>query len=617
MMATGNSSGNRLAGAVSPYLLSHAHQEVDWYPWGQEAFDEAARRDVPLLISIGYRTCHWCHVMSRECFDDSDIASLINDTVVAVKVDREEHGDVDATYLMQAGAFTKNLGWPLTVFATPAGKAFYAATYLPPEPRDSLPSLPDVLHAVSTAWRDNREDVLTQSRSLVEALAAAQEAMVENPSSVPDGLALDQATQTALEQQDPVHGGFGQAPKFPMAPLVNYLLARGDSGDADAKQCAQRVLQTYAQSGLFDPVEGGFFRYATEADFTTPHYERMLTDNAGLLLAYSRLGDTEMAGRILTFLTNQLGLAGGFASGQDSESIIDGQSSEGGYYLLDATQRALLEPPALDDKVVTGWNGLLLEALSAAHRAGVPGEPGPVAKALAQWLIEQHVVKGKLVRVSRNGVTSDAPATLEDYGGLALGLLEVGCALGWAEGVAHARDIINAALEAHGALGDPLLVSHGLSRPGHAPGDLSEGASPSGPSLMALALLRWSHLSSHPELRERAVSLIAPYAQQAIAQPLGFAGVLRFLAEYRAPARELIVVGEDFSPEWATARSWTPPGAISLILTPAQAGEFLALGISLLEGRTQAQQTTAYLCESGVCALPVSDPAVLAAKLTQ
>src|SRR6056300_980981 len=191
MMATGSSSGNRLAGAVSPYLLSHAHQEVAWYPWGQEAFDEAARRDVPLLISIGYRTCHWCHVMSRECFDDSDIASLINDTVVAVKVDREEHGDVDATYLMQAGAFTKNLGWPLTVFATPAGKAFYAATYLPPEPRDSLPSLPDVLHAVSTAWRDNREDVLTQSRSLVEALAAAQEEMVKNPSSIPDHSELD------------------------------------------------------------------------------------------------------------------------------------------------------------------------------------------------------------------------------------------------------------------------------------------------------------------------------------------------------------------------------------------------------------------------------------------
>jgi uncharacterized protein YyaL (SSP411 family) len=254
MMATGNSSGNRLAGAVSPYLLSHAHQEVDWYPWGQEAFDEAARRDVPLLISIGYRTCHWCHVMSRECFDDSDVASLINDTVVAVKVDREEHGDVDATYLMQAGAFTKNLGWPLTVFATPAGKAFYAATYLPPEPRDSLPSLPDVLHAVSTAWRDNREDVLTQSRSLVEALAAAQEAMVENPSSVPDHSELDRATQTALEHEDPVYGGFGQAPKFPMAPLLNYLIARGDSGDADANQCAQRVLKTYAHSGIFDPV---------------------------------------------------------------------------------------------------------------------------------------------------------------------------------------------------------------------------------------------------------------------------------------------------------------------------------------------------------------------------
>lgn len=617
MMATGNTSGNRLAGAVSPYLRSHSHQEVDWHPWGQEAFAEAQRRDVPLLISIGYRTCHWCHVMSRESFDDPDIAALINESVVAIKVDREEHGDVDATYLMQAGAFTKNLGWPLTVFATPAGKAFYAATYLPPEPRDSLPSLPDVLHAVSTAWRDNREDVLTQSQSLVDALASARDAIETHDAAVPERANLAEASRIAQQLEDPIHGGLGEAPKFPMAPLLNFLIDRGEGGDEDARACAERVLAVYSTSALFDPVEGGFFRYSAQADFTEPHYERMLTDNAGLLLAYSRMGNTEMAAHIVRFLTHQLRLDGGFASGQDSESIIDGRSSEGGYYLRDGTERASLEPPAVDDKVVTGWNGLLLEALAAAHRAGVAGEPGAIAHELSEWLIAHHVRKGGLLRLSRQGVASEAPATLEDYGGLALGLLEVGSALGWAEGVAHARDILHAALDVEGELGDPLLVSQGLSRPGHNPGDLSEGATPSGPSLIALALLRWSHLSSDPTLRERALSFIAPYAQQAVAQPLGFAGVLRALEEYRAPARELIVVGEDQDVDWKTLAAWNPPGAVSLVVTPVQASEFLALGIGLLEGRTDVSSTTAYLCEAGVCALPVTDPAALVPQLTQ
>jgi len=617
MMATGSPHHNRLAQAVSPYLLAHSHQEVDWYPWGEEAFAEAARRDVPLLISIGYRTCHWCHVMSRESFDDPEVAALLNAHCVAIKVDREEHGDVDATYLTQAAAFTSNLGWPLTVFATPTGQAFYAATYLPPSPRDSLPSFTQVIEAVSTAWRDNRDEVLRSASGLIEALAAAREEIRHQEHPTPSRADLAQVSEQIIASEDPLHGGIGSAPKFPMAPVMNFLLSQGELGHTASRDCVERTLGTYANSALFDAVEGGFFRYSTQADFTEPHYERMLYDNAGLLLAYSRRGDVDTAGKIVSFLTHHLAVGGAYASGQDSESIIDGISSEGGYYLRDEQGRTGLTPPALDDKILTGWNGLALEALAAAHRRGVPGNPGEKASALATWLLDHHFRDGSLLRLSRAGVASDAPATLEDYGGLALGLLEAGCALGRADFLHQAAVILNTALERESTLGDPLLMSHGLSQPGIPPGDLSEGASPSGPSLMALALLRWSHLSSQPHLKERALAMVAPYFPQALTQPLAMGSVLRFLAEFLAPVRELIVVGDTGSELAGLAARWNPPGSVSLTLTPLQATEFVAVGVPLLEGRTQATTPTAYLCEAGTCALPVTSAEILASQLTQ
>jgi uncharacterized protein YyaL (SSP411 family) len=324
MTETGSTSMNRLSQAVSPYLLAHAHQSVEWYPWGEEAFAEAARRDVPVLISIGYRTCHWCHVMSRESFDDPATAELLNEHVVSIKVDREEHLDVDATYLAQAAAFTRNLGWPLTVFATPQGQAFYAATYLPPAAREGLPSFSDVIHAASKAWKNNRSEVLESSSALVEALAAANDTLhdTSHPVVTPEDLSavVGQLRQT----EDPEHGGFGRAPKFPLAPVLNFLWGRGSLGDEDASALAQRVLKQYTESDLWDLVEGGFFRYSTQADFSDPHYERMLYDNAGLLMAYSRQRMPNVAGKIVGFLSSQLGVGEGlgtaFASGQDSES---------------------------------------------------------------------------------------------------------------------------------------------------------------------------------------------------------------------------------------------------------------------------------------------------------
>ena len=322
---------NRLADTLSPYLRAHADNPVEWYPWGPEAFAEAQRRDVPLLISIGYSTCHWCHVMARESFADPHTAALINRDFVAIKVDREEHPDVDGAYMAAASAFTQNLGWPLTVFTTPRGRTFYAGTYWPPEARQPLPAFRDVLAAVNEAWTLRRVQAEESADAVTDALARAGAAV---PSDLPDAAALAGAAEAIAAREDRQFGGFGGAPKFPVATTLGLLqtpLVRRKAPDAAA--AADRALAAMSASALRD-ADGGFFRYATQRDWTVPHYERMLTDNAQLLLVALDAGDESTARGIADFLVGTLRRdGGGFGAAQDSESWIDGQRSEGGYYL--------------------------------------------------------------------------------------------------------------------------------------------------------------------------------------------------------------------------------------------------------------------------------------------
>ena len=607
MMATGRGM-SRLSDAISPYLLAHAQQSVDWFPWGVEAFAEALRRDVPVMISIGYRTCHWCHVMSRESFDNPATAALLNERMVCIKVDREEHLDVDATYMAQAQAFTQNLGWPLTIFATPEGKTFYAATYLPPEPRDGLPSFTQVIDAASAAWNSNRDEVLESSQALVEALTEATAAIDSDHRPLPTATQLDAVVQDIAAREDLTYGGLGGAPKFPLAPVVNFLLGRQSRGDAGAGELATRLLGAYAGSPLRDSVEGGFFRYSTKDDFSDPHYERMLYDNAGLLMAYSRAGMLDVAEGIVSFFRHQLFTGGALGSAQDSESMIDGVSSEGGYYQRSASERADLQGPALDDKIVTAWNGLALEALAYAHRVGVGGEPGKLGAEMATWLLAHHVKEGVLVRVSRAKRDSDAPATMEDYGGLALGLLELGLALGRADFFTHAKKLVDHVVGSSKSLrGDPVLEAHGMGQAS----DISEGASPSGISLVAMSLIRVAALTGQGSYREHAREIVSPYVAASLVHPLGLGGVLRVLSELDAVSREVIVVANEPSELAEIAKGFIHEGGVSLAVTSAQATEFVEAGCELLEGRTDAPTPVAYVCEQGVCHLPLGDADLL------
>jgi uncharacterized protein len=607
----------RLADSTSPYLRSHAGNPVDWWPWSEEAFAEAARRDVPVLISIGYATCHWCHVMARESFSDPAIATQLAEGFVAIKVDREEHPDVDAAYLAAASAFTPSLGWPLTVFATPQGATFYAGTYFPPRPVQGMPAFREVLDAITEAWGERRAEVDETASAVVAALTAERPA----PEGFGWGTGELGAAVAALEGvEDGEHGGFGGAPKFPVTPVLTFLLEAGlpgPSGMRAARALAERTLAAMAASPLRDPVEGGFFRYAVHRDWSEPHYERMLSDNAQLLAAYAAAGDEATATGIASFLLEVLRVPGGFASGQDSESEVDGVRVEGGYYALDAAARAVQPPPPLDGKVLAGLNGLAIGALADAGVRFARRDWIVAAREAADAVLASHGSVAPLRRSSLDGRLSDAAATLEDYGGLAGGLLRLALASGTPRYAVIARGLLEACTDpAVGVAvpggGDAVLAARGLALPP----ELSDGATPSGRALVADAALLLAALTGDDAHRALAEAAILPAVPQALAQPISFGGALAVATRLGRPVAQLVVVGPGGSALADVARKWGGPSRVLALVTEEQAAAFAADGFELLSARTaRSGDDTAYLCEHFVCELPLADAGMLAARL--
>jgi len=656
---------NRLAGSVSPYLRSHADNPVDWWPWSEEAFAEAARLDVPVMVSIGYSTCHWCHVMARESFSDPAIAELLAGRVVAIKVDREEHPDVDASYLAAASAFVEGLGWPLTVFVTPQGHAFFAGTYFPPQPVQGHASFRQVVEAVLEAWRDRRPEVDGTAASVAEALAAGQLAAADAGAgaALPSRAELLRSVHQLAAHEDVEHGGFGGAPKFPVAPAQLLLLTAAAWGDATALDLADRTLRRMAASPLRDPVEGGFFRYAVRRDWHEPHYERMLTDNALLLRAYSRLAVLDgpespgtdpatgpdpltVTSGIAEFLLGTLRTArGAFGAGQDSESTIDGRRVEGGYYEQDAAGRAALDPPPVDDKVLTGWNGLAIGALAEAGARHDRPDWVDAARDAAELLLTEHVRDGRLLRASTAAGRSAAVATLEDHGMLAEGLLTLTLATGEPRWAVAARALVDSCLlpdddpRVFAAPGgpDPLLASHGVALAA----DPTEGAYPSGLAATAAASLLLHQLTADARYREAAARAVATRVEAALDNPLAHGTTAMLAARLAAPSRQIVVVtpgvgtpgvgtgaggtgaggvGTDVGAgpaggdrddrdaiAWC-ARRVLAPGSLAVVVSEGAAVELADAGFELFAGRTTQQgRATAYLCRDFTCRLPVTD----------
>ncbi|MEZ0490914.1 thioredoxin domain-containing protein [Kineococcus sp. TBRC 1896] len=676
---------NRLTSSTSPYLLQHADNPVDWFEWGPEAFEQARHRDVPVLVSTGYAACHWCHVMAHESFEDPQTAAEMNAGFVCVKVDREERPDVDAVHMAATTAMTGQGGWPMTTFCTPDGAVFFAGTYFPDRPHPQLPSFRQVLAAVGEAWRERREEVLASSGRIAAALGA----MAPPAGEVPGEAELAAAVAALAAEEDTVHGGFGGAPKFPPSMVCEFLLRHAArTGSQRAAGLVERTLTAMARSGTADQVGGGFARYAIDAGWVVPHFEKMLYDNALLartyLHSFRATGNAEhrrVAEQTCEFLLRDLRTPhGAFAASLDADTPVpdaDGnpRAVEGATYvwtpgdlvevlglddgpwavdLLGVTEAGTFEhgtstarltrdpgpererwervrerlaaaradrpQPARDDKVVLAWNGLAVAALAEAGALLARPDLLLAAREAATFLLDVHRVDGAWRRVSRDGAVGAPAAVLEDLADLAEGLLALHAATGeerWYEVAAELGTEVLDRFTTTEGLVDVADVDPALSaaRAGAgSPSDPSDGATPSGTSAAAGALLSLAALTGDAALRAAAERALSVCGAVAAAAPR-FAGWGLAVAEALADGpREVAVVGAAGDAGTAelhrTALAGTAPGLVVTRGTPGATEPALLAHRGLVEGRAAA-----YVCRGQVCRAPTTDPAELARQV--
>jgi uncharacterized protein YyaL (SSP411 family) len=654
---------NRLADETSPYLLQHKDNPVDWYPWGDEALARARELDRPLLVSIGYSACHWCHVMERECFEDEAIAAAMNDAFVCIKVDREERPDVDAICMEACQTMNGQGGWPLNVFLTPEQQPFFAGTYFPPQPRPGMPSWPMVLGAVDDAWRQRPDAVRAQGAGLARALAGSVRLQ---PSAEPFSSSVVGDAVAALAQMfDRRNAGWGGAPKFPSHCTLEFLLAAGE------REMALATLEAMASGGIYDQLAGGFARYAVDATWTVPHFEKMLYDNA--LLARAYLHGWQVSGRprlaevccetLDWALREMRGAEGGFCSALDADSegvegkfyvwtmaelravLGDGELAdeaaayfgvtsagnfEGRTNVLEARgtapaperlaeiRRRLLEAraarvrPGLDDKRLTAWNALMLTALADASAALGREDYLDAARTCAAFLLEQlRDGDGRLLRTWKDG-RAHLPAYLEDHAFLLQGLLvlyEASFEPRWyAEAVALADAMLASFLDPDSggffttAADQPVLVARRK--------DLEDAPIASGNSAAALGLLRLARLSGEDRFEQAAVGVLRLHGPLAARHPSAFGHLLQALDFSLAPVREIAIIGagDDGAGLLAsTVRQRFRPHAV-LAGGPAAAAVEDGVTVPLLAGRELVDgRSAAYVCERFACRLPVTD----------
>ncbi len=658
---------NRLSGSSSPYLLQHADNPVHWWEWGEEAFDEARGRDLPILLSVGYAACHWCHVMAHESFEDLEVADVVNTGFVAVKVDREERPDVDAVYMAATTALTGHGGWPMTCLLTPDGDPFFAGTYLPKQ------QLLALLANAGEVWADQRERVLASGASVAEQLRAHTGPPA--PTRVDAGV-CDAAVRRLRTTFDDARGGFGSAPKFPPSMVLEFLLRHhARTGSADALAMVRRTCDAMARGGLYDQLGGGFARYSVDAGWVVPHFEKMLYDNALLLRVYAHLwratGDPlarRVAEETADFLLRDLRTGeGGFASALDADTVVDGHSHEGLTYawtpaqlvdvlgerdgeraaaLLEVTAagtfeagastlqlradpddpswwattrdrllaaRALRPQPSRDDKVVTSWNGLALAALAEAGVLLRRADLVAAAETAAALVLDLHLGDGMLRRTSRGGVVGTAPGVLDDHGNLAEGLLALHQATGERRWAAAAQSLLDTALDRfvdeHGILHDTANDAAPLFA---RPAGRTDNAEPAGASALAGALLTSAALTGshrHREAASGALDACGPVAEQ---DPR-FAGWALAVAEAAvAGPLQVAVVGDGGAAQALldVAFAAASPGVVVVHGMPDAAGVPLLADRPLVQGGAAA-----YVCRGFVCEQPITDPALLRVAL--
>ena len=678
---------NRLIHETSPYLLQHAHNPVEWYPWGPEALARARAENLPILLSIGYSACHWCHVMEHESFEDPDTAALMNQHFVNIKVDREERPDLDSIYMSAVQAMTGRGGWPMTMFLTPAGVPFYGGTYFPPADRGQMPSFRRVLESVAESYRTRAEDVRLNAERVLGVINRTM-GQPGRRAELSAGL-LDEAFANVKERYDATYGGFGGAPKFPQSMTLEFLLRVAlRTGDPEALGMANHTLVNMARGGMYDQLGGGFHRYSVDAYWLAPHFEKMLYDNALLsrayLHAYQFTRDPffrRITEETLDYVEREMvSPEGGFYSTQDADSeghegkfyvwsfreLLDVLgpedarifaayygASEGGNFeganILNVSRNpqaiadALGAPaqeleavlsrcrprllhirnqrvwPALDDKCITAWNGLMLR--SFAEAAGALGRAGYRETAVrnAEFVASNLYREGRLLRTYRNG-EAKLNAYLEDYAFLADGLLalyELTFDRRWFRTAIELAETMIRLFwdQENGGFFDTASDHEALiSRPK----EHTDNAIPAGNSVAAGVLLRLGRLTGRGDFEERARRILEQLADHLRQHPTAFSHLLCVLDDSLAPSQEIAIVGAMGDPATLDLLSvvWRAFLPHKVLALGAPEDAFSVQEIPLLEDRDQLNgRATAYVCENFACLLPVTDPAALAGQL--
>jgi uncharacterized protein YyaL (SSP411 family) len=645
---------NRLSAETSPYLLQHKDNPVDWYPWGEEALNRAQEEDRPILLSVGYSACHWCHVMERESFEDPEIAAYMNEHFVNVKVDREERPDVDAIYMEAVQSISGQGGWPMTVFLDPDGVPFFGGTYFPPDDSRGMPSFSMVMEAVVASFEGKREEIRERASTVRAHLGAV--GAIEPAATAPGAVLLEQAVERLRAAADPVRGGFGGAPKFPPASALELLLSRGDD-----LVIVERTLDAMMTGGIYDQLGGGFARYSVDAGWLIPHFEKMLYDNA--LLARTYLHGWQALGQrryrraceetLDWMLAEMRGPEGGFFSALDADS----EGEEGRFYVwtpveleavlgdrwetvaeyfgvseagnfegasilhlpegaddewpkeIAAARRALLAAraervrPGLDDKRLASWNALAIAALAEAGAVLERPDYLEAARTCAEFVLgEMRDPDGRLLRTFKDG-SAKLNAYLEDHAFLLEALLtlyEASFERRWFE---HARELADTMIERFGDVerGGFYSTSSDHEELIARRKEAGDHPIPSGNSSAALGLLRLAALTGEAEYERQADGVLRLFGESAGRHPEAFAHLLRALDFKLGPVREVALVGDDLRSLAGVVRAEFRP---RLVLAGGPEGETTP---PLLADRpTVAGEPAAYVCERFTCQAPVT-----------
>jgi uncharacterized protein YyaL (SSP411 family) len=664
------SVANHLAHETSPYLLQHAHNPVDWYPWGEEALNRARAEDKPILLSIGYSACHWCHVMAHESFENEAIAIFMNQHFVNIKVDREERPDLDHVYMEAVQAMTSGGGWPLTVFATPEGKPFYGGTYFPPQDRGNLPGFISVLSAVVEAYRQRRpainqttaqiEELLTRTAGLREdSLHPAAAELSEN--------ILKEAYSSIEQCYDWAEGGFGGAPKFPNPLTIEFLLRYyARFKEKRALEMALLAIKKMAGGGIYDQIGGGFHRYSTDAQWLVPHFEKMLYDNALLtriyLYAYQITGEKMLADVVREtvdyVIREMLSPEGAFDSSQDADS----EGEEGKYYLwtskeideslesstaakmkqyfevsaegnfeaknilhrqhflddkeIEKAKKELLAVrsrrvrPGRDEKALASWNGMMLAGLAEAAGVLQRQDYREAAVRNGEFLLSRMMPGGGLKHSYKDG-TAKIEGFLEDYAAVAEGFMRLHQLTMEGKWLKAAVGLINALVNnfvdnQNGLLYDARAGQDLFVRPRND----SDGAVPAGSSMAVMVLLKAALLTGESRYREIARNQLISVSSRMAQVPLGYSQWLCSLDYYLSSPKEVVVIGSagDLRSQNLLDAIYSvwTPNLVFAALDPADPGAFK--DSPLLEGRQAADgQPKAYVCRNSVCQRPVTE----------